>query len=105
MSAEHEAIDDDRLTMPARKVYRAALKQLSYYEPRALKVRALARQTLNRHGHPMNPATVWRAIERLIACGYLEYGPRDGRRRTYLLRSELPSKTPQSPPGATSQAA
>ena len=103
MSAERDAIDDARLRMPDRKVYKAALRQLSYYQPRPLKVRALARTVLNRNGKPMNPATVWRAIERLLALGYLEPGPKDGRRRTYLLRAEIPSTAQESPPGATSQ--
>ena len=105
MSAEHDAIDDPRLTMPERKVYRAALRALSYYKPQPLKVRALARGIRNRQGQPMNPSTVWRAIERLLECGYLEKGPKQGRRSTYLLRSELPTESGDSPPGATSHAA
>lgn len=105
MSAERDAIDDVRLRMPERKVYKAALRHLSYYEPRTLKVRAIARAVLNRNGRPMNPSTIWRAIERLLALGYLERGPKDGRRRTYLLRAEVPSQSADSPPGATSHAA
>lgn len=105
MSAEHDAIDDSRLTMPDRKVYRAALHALSYYQPRPLKVRALAHRIRNRKGRSVNPSTVWRAIERLLACGYLENGPKEGRRRTYLLRAELPPQETHSPSGATSHAA
>jgi hypothetical protein len=105
VSAERDAIDDARLRMPDRKVYKAALRHLSYYQPRTLKVRAIARTVLNRNGQPMNPSTVWRAIERLRSLGYLERGPMDGRRRTYLLRAEISPQIPQSPPGATTQAA
>jgi hypothetical protein len=105
MSAERDAIDDARLHAPDRKVYRQALRALSYYEPRPLKVRALARAIHNRNGRPMNPSTVWRSIERLLLLGYLEAGPRDGRRRTYLLCAELRPQEPDSPSGATTNAA
>jgi hypothetical protein len=105
MSAERDAIDDARLLIPDRKVYRQALRHLSYYEPRPLKVRALARAIHNRQGRPMNPSTVWRSLQRLLQFGYLEATGKQGRRSTYLLCAELRPQLADSPSEATKTAA
>ena len=78
------------MDVPTRLVYRVALRELSWHEPRPLKMRWLARQVRNRNGAPMNLGTVSRSLDGLLRLGYLERGPDDGRLHTYILRTELP---------------
>ena len=88
------ALVDRRLSIPERLVYRVALRTLSWQESRPLKLTSLAHQLRNRHGRPMHPMTISRGLKHLVDLGYLERGPNDGRRRTYLLRTELPELPP-----------
>lgn len=79
------AYRDPRLKRRDLRVYANALERLSYYQPRLYKVRVVARESGLHYGHAAA------SIRRLVACGYLERGPDDGARHTYLLRTELPT--------------
>lgn len=75
------AMQDRRLQRRDLFVYGAALEALSFYQPQPLKLHAVSRTV-----HLSEPA-VSVAIRRLVRLGYLERGPQDGNRRTYLVRS------------------
>lgn len=75
------AFHDRRLKRRDLFVYGVALEALSFYEPRTFKVRSAA---LAAH-MPFPAASI--AIRRLTEFGYLESGPDDGPRNTYLLRA------------------
>lgn len=80
------AYDDPRLARGDLKIWKHALRELSFYEPRPFKVRSVARLTGVHFAH------VAASVRRLTAAGYLERGPKDGPVRTYLLRNSLPQR-------------
>ncbi|HEV8456371.1 MAG TPA: hypothetical protein VGQ24_15850 [Gemmatimonadales bacterium] len=75
------ALQDRRLQRRDLYVYGVALEALSYYEPRPLKLHAVSRMA------HIDESDASRAIQRLLRLGYLESGPRDGNRRTFLVRA------------------
>lgn len=76
-----DALEDRRLERRDLRVLGRALRELSYYEPRPFKNNAVAR------GLKLHRSDVSRARAKLLALGYLERGPDDGPRRTYILRA------------------
>lgn len=75
---------DPRLKRRDLRIYANALDCLSFVEPRTFKIRSVARATSMHYAHAAA------SIRRLVACGYLERGPDDGPRHTYLLRHTPP---------------
>jgi len=85
------ALMDRRLQRRDLIVYGFAVQQLSYCHPLPFKVLVVAR------GTALHVADVSRALRRLTSFGYLEAGPLDGRRRTYLLRGTIPALLVSAP--------